>query len=95
MKRYAGRVLVDDRLILEWLGFKGGIVHYIARCEDYDAITITIEHPDMPELPEGGTLQIVDPEYSFNLRHRIWPPHISLLRRVLRRVSEISKWRLT
>lgn len=89
MKRYAGRILIDDRQILEWLGFKGGRLHYIGHSEDHDAVTITIEHPDMPELEKGNMLTIVAPEYSSNLGHRTWPPHISLLRRFLRRFCRI------
>lgn len=61
--RHAGRVLIADGLMTAALGFKGGKLHYIGKSEDFLAISLTIEHPDMPETHEGEMLLIVNPSY--------------------------------
>jgi len=85
MKRYAGRILMSEKVLLEWLDFKGGRIHYLGYCPEYDKISISIEHPDMPEIKEADMLPIVDPMYALPLGDRIDPPKHNPLMRLLRK----------
>lgn len=73
-KRNVGRLIVDDSLLLELLGYPRGELRCIGESEEYlDRHVFVIEHPDMPVVDKPGELlQNIHPEYEcFNVMRRI------------------------
>jgi len=69
---HAGRLLLPLDFMLEFFNYDGGKVWYIGMAENYNRkVFINIEHPDMPEIPEGGEVPIVNPTYRHQLAFRL------------------------
>lgn len=65
-----GKIIVTDILLLDMLDFEHGQI-IDAECGDqFDmgVVTLTIEHPDMPEVEEGAEIPIVKPVYEKHYR---------------------------
>lgn len=58
-----GRIKVQPELLMDWLQFQGGIVQG-AGIDDRGMLCFDIEHPEMPEVKEGGTVSVVTPVYE-------------------------------
>ena len=58
-KRYAGKIELDTKLLLDILDLKDGEIHSI-QLDDYlphKTLTMIIEHPDMPLVKESEPLR--------------------------------------
>ena len=65
-KRRVGKICVSKEVLLELLSFGGGTLHNIGFDPEIwqpDAVQLVIEHPDMPEVDAGATLQPITPLY--------------------------------
>lgn len=76
MTRNAAIIRITDVFILEWLDFEGGEIHTVRKAVDcLNDIEFTIEHPDLPEVREGESLQTVVPAYRVGrFLKRVDPP---------------------
>ena len=60
MKRhFAGKLIIPEKTVLDWLGYSGGKLHFFGRAEDYLATVAVIEHKDMPEVESGEMLPLI------------------------------------
>ena len=74
--RYAAIIVISKKSILDFLDFKGGIIHDIRQDMEQwnpDEISIVIEHPDLPEVFDGSILTKICPAYTRPME-RVDPP---------------------
>lgn len=55
---HIGRVEVVPEMLLEWLKFEGGVIQGCGVNEN-GTVCFDIEHPEMPEVKEGGSVPTV------------------------------------
>ncbi len=63
MKPNAGRVTIDESILLDFLDFRGGTIIAVTQ-KDYGRIELVIEHPDMPSVKEFASIPNVKPLMS-------------------------------
>jgi len=64
--RHVGRLLLPIDTLTNFFHYDGGRVWYVGMPEEcYKKVTIMIEHPDMPEIPDYGEVPIVNPAYKY------------------------------
>ena len=60
----AGKMLISEEFLLDWLDFKGGKIRNVFMDNDkLGVVALIIEHPDMPEVV-GDYVDIVNPAYT-------------------------------
>lgn len=57
--KHAGKIILSEKEVLDYLGYPTGKLHFFGRSEDYAGIAAVVEHPDLPELHEWSTLELV------------------------------------
>jgi len=73
--RHVGRLLLPIDTLTDFFHYDGGRVWYVGMPEEYHRkVSIMIEHPDMPEVPDYGEVPIVNPTYRRELTFRVDPP---------------------
>lgn len=87
MIHHAGRIVLGEEQVLDWLGYPGGRLHFFGRSEDYLGTVAVIEHPSLPEVHEGAMLEIVYPKVVYwsakdNCLIRFYP-HKGLWKRII------------
>lgn len=57
-----GRVEIQEKDLLELLGFRDGLgsIHFIGWLDDRPAIGIIIYHPSLPPIPNGGFIPAIN-----------------------------------
>lgn len=69
MSKHGGKVLIQDKFMLDILGYPGGKLHYLGRAEDYLGNVAVIEHDNLPEVNEGEPVQVVNiPTVFWNIK---------------------------
>ncbi len=58
-----GKVVINDKIMAKLFGYEGGHIRYISISEDLYGCVAIIQHPDMPEVQEGGEIPRVDTTY--------------------------------
>ena len=61
------RIKISRNLLAEVMGYEHGIVHHVREPEGYinpNEIDIYIEHPDLPEVPDGERCTEVNPMFE-------------------------------
>jgi hypothetical protein len=86
MSRHGAQIRIPESALAEWIGFKDGVIHQILIDHlPLDTIVVLIEHPDLPEVPQGEMAPWIDPVFQWGEpKTRIWPPHLSRVQRLLR-----------
>jgi hypothetical protein len=74
MERHAGQVYVSKRLLIEALSWPADIS---LKGVEYDPLTdsvrFVLEHPRLPECPEGTGAPFVDSDEIWKLKYRAMP----------------------
>ncbi len=69
-KLHKGHVCISSELLLNMLDFQGGTIIGVSPGRfigiGVEEINLVIEHPDMPEVKEDGTLEQVCPILTFH-----------------------------
>jgi len=83
--RHIGGVILNEKEIVNALGFHGGRLLYAYQSKDYLGMRLNIEHPDMPVVNDGNMIPVVNVVF-----HPIQFGNIILLpnRRLVRKIKD-------
>ena len=70
---HVGKILIPEKCILRWLQYEGGRIHHLGHSEEYLDYVVVVEHPDLPEVEEGGMLPLVNAAFYWEDIYRVEP----------------------